>query len=678
MSFERQPFPPNSVYLPSIIRRVSRSLQLKLLGPFEAGWSDGEPVRLSGKKIRALVAYLGVESGRSHSREGLASLLWAETGDERARHNLRQALSKLNRTCAELVLSEGDTLRLDEECTQVDVREFERLIVSDDPSELERAVALYRGDLLEGLSVPEVEFEDWLRATRGRLRDQACAGYERLAGVLADSGRTDEAMENLRARLEMDPACETAHRALMELLAKAGRRSDALRQYQQCSESLERELGVEPSAETKAVYQSIRSAEGGGEAAAAGPRSGPSTAGKVAGAASTGVAEPPSIAVLPFENLSSEEDAYFTDGVTEDIITALSRFGSLLVIARNSSFAFRDRGDASIQQIGEELGAQFILRGSFRRAGSQIRLNVQLLDAVTGQHLWAQRFDRELEDVFLVQDEITETIVSTLAGRVEAARIARARRMPVERLAAYDYVLRGKDLHHRHTPEDCVEAIAMFEQAIEQDPDYAAAHAWLACGLGQAMSMDIDDNQELLARAEEEVERARQLDDNESECHRILAQIFILRHDLARARSHQERALFLNPNDDRSVCAMGTILTLAGDPEEGERLVRKAMRINPYHPENFWFHLARALFHRGEGAEALDALRNITRPKLRERVYRVAANAGLGDREATEREARVLTESAPEFDAAAYVESVPYERETDRKELLEALHAAGF
>jgi adenylate cyclase len=218
----------------------------------------------------------------------------------------------------------------------------------------------------------------------------------------------------------------------------------------------------------------------------------------------------------------------------------------------------------------------------------------------------------------------------------------------------------------------------MFEQAIERDPDYAVAHAWLACGLGQAMSLGIDDVAPLLERAEEEVERARQLDENESECHRILAQIFILRKDLARARSHQERALFLNPNDDRSVCAMGTILTLSGDAEEGELLVRKAMRLNPYHPENFWFHLARALFHRGEPAETLDALRNITRPKLRELVYRTAASAGLGDGEATERRAQELRVAAPEFDATTYVESVPYDRDADRAALRDALRAAGL
>jgi adenylate cyclase len=645
-------------------------MRLTLFGPLEARGSDGATTEIPGKKAQALVAYLAVEGPRAHSRETLASLLWAETGEERARHNLRQTLSKLRRSCEDLVSSDGDLLSLNDELCEVDVREFELRVGSDDPEELSGALAIYRHDLLEGFVVREAAFEDWLRAARSRLRDRACAGYERLAERLSDLGRLEEAMDQLRSRLAIDPACEQAHRSLMELLARTGRRSDALRQYQQCVDALDRELGTEPSAQTLAILEKIRGAE-----APVVPQK--AVAAEPPLPVIEPIAEPPSVAVLPFENLSPEEDSYFTDGITEDIITALSRFGSLLVIARASTFAYRDR-DVLDQQIGEELGAEFIVRGSVRREGPRIRLSVQLLEARTGKHLWAQRFDREVEDVFLVQDEVTETIVSTLAGRVEAARIATARRMPAERLAAYDFVQRGKDLHHRATPEDCTHAIEMFEQAIERDPDYAVAHAWLACGLGQAMSLGIDEVEPLLARAEREVERARQLDENESECHRILAQIFILRHDLPRARSHQERALFLNPNDDRSVCAMGTIFTLSGDAEEGETQVRRAMRLNPYHPENFWFHLARALFHRGEASEALSALRNITRPKLRELVYRVAASAALGDNEATERRVQALETLFPEFDAASYAESVPYAREVDREALRAALRAAGL
>ena len=648
----------------------SRRVRLRVLGPFDARWSDGEPLDLTGKKIQALVGYLAVEGGRAHPREELATLLWGETGEERARHNLRQALSKIRRGCGDLLVAKDDLLRLDDELCEVDVRDFERLVAGDEPGELERALELYRHDLLTGLVVREPAFDDWLRDARTRLRDRACDALERLAARLADQGRFDEAVALYRRRLAMDPACEPAHRGLMEVFARTGRRSDALRQYQSCAEVLERELGAPPSAETTAVYERIRQA-----AETAAPAPAPAPAGPAAAPAVAAEPEPPSVAVLPFENLSREEDRYFTDGITEDIITALSRFGSLLVIARESSFNYRDR-DLDLQEIGRALGAKYVVRGSVRRAGARVRLNVQLLEASTGKHMWAQRFDREMEDVFELQDEVTETVVSTLAGRVEAARIARARRKPTERLDAYDYVLRGKDYHHRSTPEDCGKAIEMFERALELDSGYAVAHAWLGCGLGQAMHLGLDDAGALLDRAQAEAERARQLDEDESECHRILAQVFILRHDLTRARWHQERALFLNPNDDRSVCAMGTILALAGEPEEAEGWVLKAMRLNPYHPESHWFHLGRALFHAGRDEEALAALRRVTRPRLRERVYRAAASGRLGGGATSKADVESLRSLDPGFDAERFVKTVPYARQRDRDALLEALRAA--
>jgi adenylate cyclase len=639
------------------------------LGPFDARWSGGKPLGLSGKKVQALVSYLAVEGGRMHAREELSALLWGETGDERARHNLRQALSKIRRTCDSLIVAKGDALQLDDQLCEADVRDFEELVGQDDPDQLKSAVDLYRHDLLEGLVLREPAFDDWLRDARARLRDRALDALERLASSLTERGSHDEAMDVLRRHLALDPASEQAHRELMELLARTGRRSDALRQYQKCAEALQRELGAEPSAETRAVHERIRAAEPATERERIAD-SAPSVETQAA-------IEPPSVAVLPFENLSAEEDRYFTDGITEDIITALSRFKSLLVIARASSFTYRDR-DLLAQQIGRELGAQFIVRGSVRRDASRLRLNVQLIDVSSGNHLWAQRFDREIEDIFLVQDEITEILVSTLAGRVEAARLARARRMPPERLDAYDFVLRGKDYHHRFTAEDCDLAIEMLERAIERDPDYAVAHAWLACALGQSMNYRPAEKDALLDRSQEAAERARQLDEDESECHRILAQVFILRRDLGRALSHQERALFLNPNDDRSVCAMGTILTLIGRPEEGEAWIRKAMRLNPYHPENFWFHLARALFHADRDDEALAALRNITRPNLPELVYRVAASSRLGNTVALEPALEALRSTAPDFEADSFVERQPYERDHERTVLLDALLAAGL
>jgi adenylate cyclase len=430
------------------------------------------------------------------------------------------------------------------------------------------------------------------------------------------------------------------------------------------TEALDRELGTEPSPETKVVYERIRS----GGAAATTTQGSPPTP---APAASH---ELPTVAVLPFDNLSGPDDSYFVDGIAEDIITALSHFSSLMVISRGSTFAYRGR-DVSDRDAAAELGAQFLVRGSVRRAGNRVRINVQLLDAHAGSTLWAHRFDREIEDVFVVQDELSSTIVSTLAGRVEAARLAKARRAPPERLDAYDYVLRGKEHHHRYTPEDCRAAIDMFEHAVNSDPGYAVAHAWLACGLGQAMAYRPDEYDALLDGAQAAAEHGLELDAADSECLRILAQIAMLRRDLGRAIRQQERGLFLNPNDDRSVCAMGEFLSFVGRSEEAEGWVRKAMRLNPYHPPRYWSHLARTLFHQGRYQETLDALQNIRAPRLRERAFQVAASSALGDAEEIAKSVAALRGAAPDFDAERFVGSLPYEDDGDRQALRDALVA---
>jgi TolB-like protein/DNA-binding SARP family transcriptional activator len=647
------------------------SVRLRLLGSFEALGPDGAPIELSGKKIQALVAYLAVEEKRSHSRDELATLLWGQMGDERARHNLRQALSKLRRQCDSIAEIEDDFIRVDRAQCDIDVRELEELSSASDPEALERAVDLYRGDFLEGFSTKEPDFDDWLRDTRARLRNRASDVFGRLAEARTERGELEQAMELHRRRLLMDPACEPAHRGLMELLARTGRRSDALRQYQSCVDALERELGAEPSSETKSAYAKIL----GTESTEAEPPSSPPTSPAFAESPDAASSEPPSVAVLPFENLSGDEQAYFADGITEDITTALSRFRSLFVIARASAYAFRDR-NLTVQEIGRELGAQFVVQGSVRRAGTQARINVQLVDASTGRHVWAQRFDRELEDVLLVQDEVTATIVSTLAGRVEASRMAQARRMPSERLAAYDFVLRGKDHHHRYTPDDCEKAIDMFERAIERDPDYAVAHAWLACGLGQARAYRPEENEALIARAEEAAQRARQLDHEEAECYRVLANVAILRCDPATAETYQERGLALNPNDDRAVAAMGQIHCFRGRHEESVEWIRRAMRLNPYHPESLWLYLGRALFHAGRYQETIEAIGKLTKTSATALAYAAAASVRIGDAEAIERFTKLLLETNPSFDPERFARRLPYEREGDRRALIDALRTA--
>ena len=335
-------------------------------------------------------------------------------------------------------------------------------------------------------------------------------------------------------------------------------------------------------------------------------------------------------------------------------------------------------GEMPDSQIADELDAQFLVRGSLRRSGKHVHISVQLIDAVGEQTLWADRFDRELEDVFVVQDEITSTLVSILAGQVEAARLANARKATPDRLDAYDILLRGKDHHHRFTAEDCRECVSLFERAVEKDPDYALAHAWLACGLGQAMVFNPEAIPELIDRSEAAARRGLELDENESECHRLLAQIALTRKDPKRSLWHQERALFLNPNDDRSLCSMGEILSFLGRHEEAEQWVRKSMKLNPYHPQRYWTHLARPLFHLGRYQEALQALDNISWLRSDDHVYRIASLARMPDAEACADALGQLLKAQPEFIAGEFVESLPFDRSEDRQALVDAMESAGL
>lgn len=649
-----------------LARTMVPRLRILVLGAFEVTDGAGEPIELTGKKAQALLAYLAVEGTRRQARDELAALLWGDMGDERARHNLRQALSKLRRISdgPPPLVTEGDLLSLDEAACYVDARRFRELARAGDEASLAQAIDLYRGQFLDGLVVREDGFDDWLHRTRRGFARRACEVLSRMAEQATAAGRPGEAVSYWRRLLSIDRANEVAHRNLMRVLTDDGQRSEALRQFQLCKEALAAELEAEPSAETRQLYERIRANVG--EAAERPP------------AEPRGDVEPPSVAVLPLESLQKGDDErYFADGISEDIITLLSRFKSLTVIARESSFALRDR-ELPMDRIGQELHAEFVVSGSVRRAQGRMRVNVQLVEASSGKHLWAQRFDRHLEDIFAVQDEITETVVSTLAGRVEAARLHRARKIAPEQLDAYDCVLRGKELHHRGTKGDCDSAIEMLKKAVAIDSDYALAHAWLACALGQAMTFYPDEKGRYLDEAQVAAERALLLDPTESETHRILAQVFMLRSDIMLALHHQEQAVRLNPNDDRIVCAQGELLVCAGRHQEALSWIRRAMRLNPFHPPSYWYHLARAYFHVGQPDEAVRALRNIISPKLRDDLLLAAAAAEAGDQSCLERARKALENRGTTLDVVTLIRRMPYEHQADRDHWRRALVQAGL
>jgi adenylate cyclase len=381
------------------------------------------------------------------------------------------------------------------------------------------------------------------------------------------------------------------------------------------------------------------------------------------------IADKPAIAVLPFVNMSGEPDQeFFADGITEDILTELSRFRELFVISRNSAFFYKGKA-INAQKVAKELGVHYVVEGSVRKAGGRVRITVQLIDAETDRHLWAERYDRELADIFAIQDEVTSSIVSILPGRVAAAAQDRVQRKLPENLAAYECVLAGKLLHHRSARADNEEALRMLDRAIALDPGYAHAHAWKACVLGQSFvygwCADIEATKRTVI---EELTLALSLDENDSDVHRVLAAVNLsLLRDHDKALYHQERALALNPNDDLIVVQQGEVLTWIGQAEQGIEWIQKAMRLNPYHPERFWSHLGRAYFVARRYDEAIKAFQRISRADHGHLAFLAACHAQLDDAAAAKGAAQQVLQRAPDFSIERFIATQHYKHEKDRE-----------
>lgn len=374
----------------------------------------------------------------------------------------------------------------------------------------------------------------------------------------------------------------------------------------------------------------------------------------------------PSIAVMPFANMSRDpEQEYFVDGLTEDIITELSRRHELFVISRNSTFVYKGKS-VNLREVAQKLGAQYLVEGSVRRSGDQLRVTAQLIDTANDAHIWAERYDRKLDDVFAIQDELTAAIVATLPGRVEAAQHDLLARKTPANFAAYECVLAAKVRHHRGDRAENEEAQKLIAQAVELDPDYAHAHAWRGCILGQAWVYGwCADKEATYNEVLRELEIARTLDENDADVHRILAASCINRNDLDKARHHQERALALNPNYDLVVVQQGELLSWLGHPKEGVEWIRKAMRLNPHHPERFWSHLGKAHFAAHEYAEAIDAFMHLARMDASQHAFVAATYASMGDPTAAAAHYEQMAVLDPELTIESFLATLHYGNETD-------------
>ncbi|ACP22034.1 probable adenylate class-3/4/guanylyl cyclase (plasmid) [Sinorhizobium fredii NGR234] len=386
----------------------------------------------------------------------------------------------------------------------------------------------------------------------------------------------------------------------------------------------------------------------------------------------------PSIVVLPFDNMSGDpEQEFFTDGLTEDIITELSRRHELFVISRNSSFFYKNQ-PVNVREVAEKLGAQYLVEGSVRKIGDRVRVTVQLIDAANDTHVWADKYDRRLNDIFAIQDEVTAAISATLPGRLEAAQRDQLARTTPTNMAAYECALTAKVLHHRTTVADNKQAQALIDRAIALDPAYAHAHAWRACILGQAWVYGwCEDKDAVWAEIVAELEQALALDDNDADVHRILAAVSVNNNELTTARYHQERALSLNPNYDLVVVQQGELLTWLGRPEEGVEWIRKAMRLNPHHPERFWSHLGKAHFAARQYAEAIEAFMHLSTMDHVQQAFVAACYGWLGDEIAASAHIKKLRALAPDFGIESFLATLHYAQESETQHIREGLVKAG-
>jgi adenylate cyclase len=317
----------------------------------------------------------------------------------------------------------------------------------------------------------------------------------------------------------------------------------------------------------------------------------------------------PSIVVLPFDNMSEDpKQDYFSNGITEVLTSDLSRISSLFVIARNTAFTYKGKA-ANVQEIRKELGVRYVLEGSVQRAGEQVRIVAQLVDTTTDAHVWSERYDRPFTDIFTLQDEIVQKIVTTLKLQLTLQEQGFIVRKTTDNLEAYDAFLRGVEYLWRSTKEGNAQARQLFEKAVALDPQYAEAYAWLAQTYWLEWAWRWSADPQTLERALALAHQALTLDDSLPIAHTRLSGIYAQKQQYEQALAEGERAIALDPNNADSYAHQAEALTVAGRPEEALRLVAQAMRLNPHYPFWYSFELGFAYHMTGRYTEAIAALK---------------------------------------------------------------------
>ena len=372
----------------------------------------------------------------------------------------------------------------------------------------------------------------------------------------------------------------------------------------------------------------------------------------------------PSIAVLPFVNMSKDpEQEYFSDGITEEIITALSKVPNLFVIARNSTFTYKGK-PVKVKQVSEELGVRYVLEGSVRKTGDRVRITAQLIDALSGHHLWAERYDRDLKDIFALQDEITMKVITALQVELTAGEMAGVIAKGTKNIDAFIKYMQAFELFNRVTKEGNAQARKILEEAIALDPEYPR----LYMGLAETHFMDVwfgttESPDQSLARAFELAQKAISLDDSNAAAYGVLGQIYGMKRQYDKAIAECERAVSLDPNSADNFLRLGMVLNWAGRAEEAIPYLQNAIRLNPLPPANYFVHLAVPYRDLGQYEKAIEASKKALQRDPNNQfayIHMAVSYIRLGlEKEARAAAAQILTID-PKFSLERYAKILPF------------------
>jgi TolB-like protein len=636
------------------------SLCIQILGDFKARDGAGQTITISAKKSRALLAAVALSPNRSMPRERIATLLWSDRGEAQARSSLRQTLTILRKELVDagstLFITDDERVDLPEASVEIDAVTFLELASSHEAAALQNAVELYRGELLEDTFITDPAYEEWIAGERRRFRNVMTGVLERLIPQLAPAQRAGYA----RRLLDLDPLQEPSHLILMQALADAGDRAQALQHYGVCRDLLKAELGILPSREIEQFRHQLQSNH---------PAPPPASAAAVERV----TAEKPSIVVLPFVNLSGDPgQQYLSDGITEDIIIQLARFNELKVTARAAAFRFQG-GDVDSGEVAQSVGARYVVKGTVRRTGTRLVISCQLLEGATENLLWGERYDREAADIFSVQDEVVARIVTALGGRLVTAGAISIRRKPTENWSAYDYFLKGRDLCNLGREEA---SEPFFAKTVELDPDFALAHAWLAIGfLGKFWTLG---DRKFLDKALASAERALALDANEAMAHHATGTALNYMHKYHRSEFHLRRAAELNPLEVNVSADYANLLLHTGRHVEALAMIEEVMRRDPYPPPWIRYMQGKILFFTKRFDEALQALDNGSVYTYRAHALMAAAHAILGNLDEARRHVDLMRAAKPDVSLGVFVVTMGFADPAVLDFFLDALRRAGF